>query len=50
LAPAQNALPLRSQHHGAAFHVLVEGVERVGDLADQCEIEEVQRRRCSKVA
>jgi len=37
-------LALRGQHRGADFDVLVELFQRVGDLVDQRDVEEVQRR------
>ena len=37
-------LALRRQHHRANVDVVVELVERIGDLVDEGDIEEVQRR------
>src|SRR5262249_44572178 len=37
-------LALRRQHHGAATAILIERLERVGDLPDQGDVEEIVRR------
>ena len=37
-------LALRGEHRGADFDVVVELLQRVGDLVDQRDVEEIQRR------